>query len=67
MQAPAALKAVHPLGKSPVITDGDQTLAETGAILEYLVEAYGNGRFVPPHGTPEQLRYTTSCITRKAR
>ena len=39
--APAALKAVHPLGKSPVITDGDETIAESGAILEYIVEKYG--------------------------
>ena len=39
--APAALKAVHPLGKSPVVTDGNETLAESGAILEYLVERYG--------------------------
>ena len=58
MQAPASLRAVHPLGKSPVITDGDRTLAESGAILEYLAEAYGNGRFVPPAGVPERLRYT---------
>lgn len=40
--APAALKAVHPLGKSPVITDGDETIAESGAILEYLVERFGD-------------------------
>ena len=39
-QAPAALKAVHPLGKSPVITDGEETIAESGAIIEYLVERY---------------------------
>jgi glutathione S-transferase len=58
MQAPASLRAVHPLGKSPVIGDGDKTLAETGAILEYLVETYGNGRFAPPPGTPERLRYS---------
>ena len=58
MQAPASLRAVHPLGKSPVITDGDKTLAKSGAILEYLVETYGNGRFAPPHGTPERLHYT---------
>jgi len=58
MQAPASLRAVHPLGKSPVITDGGKTLAESGAILEYLVETYGNGRFTPPPGTPERLRYT---------
>jgi glutathione S-transferase len=58
MLAPAALKAVHPLGKSPVITDGAQTVAESGAIVEYLVERYGNGRLIPPPGTPERLRYT---------
>jgi glutathione S-transferase len=40
--APAALKKVHPLGKSPVITDGDETIAESGAILEYLAERYGD-------------------------
>lgn len=56
--APASLLAVHPLGKSPVVTDGDQTLAESGAVIEYLVERYGKGRLVPPPGTPERLRYT---------
>ncbi len=58
MLAPPALRAVHPLGKSPVITDGDLTLAESGAIVEYLVERYGQGRLVPPAGTRERLRYT---------
>jgi glutathione S-transferase len=58
MLAPPALRAVHPLGKSPVITDGDLTLAESGAILEYLIERYGQGRFIPAAGTPERLRYT---------
>lgn len=58
MRAPASLKAVHPLGKSPVITDGETTVAETGAIIEYLVERYGNGRMIPAAGTPERLRYT---------
>src|SRR5258707_3784024 len=58
MQAPDSLRAVHPLGKSPVITDGDKTLAESGAILEYLVETYGNGRFAPRAGTPGRLRYS---------
>jgi glutathione S-transferase len=57
MLAPAALRAVHPLGKSPVISDGDVTLAESGAIVEYLVDRYGNGRLAPPAGTPEHLRY----------
>ena len=58
MLAPPSLRAVHPLGKSPVITDGAVTVAESGAIVEYLVERYGNGRFIPPAGTPERLRYT---------
>ncbi|MFS0517402.1 glutathione S-transferase family protein [Nostoc sp. UIC 10607] len=58
MLAPASLREVHPLGKSPVITDGALTLAESGAIIEYLVERYGNGRLIPPPGTPERLRYT---------
>ena len=58
MLAPPELRAVHPLGKSPVITDGDLTIAESGAIIEYLIERYGNGRLVPAAGTPEKLRYT---------
>ena len=58
MLAPAELRAVHPLGKSPVITDGDLTLAESGAILEYLAGRYGNGRMVPAAGSAERLRYT---------
>src|SRR5690349_24458993 len=58
MLAPPELKAVHPLGKSPVITDGDTVVAESGAIVEYLVERYGKGRMVPPAGTPEKLKYT---------
>lgn len=57
MLAPPALRAVHPLGKSPVITDGDLTLAESGAIIEYLVERYGEGRLSPISGTPAYLRY----------
>jgi glutathione S-transferase len=57
MLAPPELRAVHPLGKSPLVTDDGATLAESGAILEYIVEKYGNGRFIPPAGTPERLRY----------
>lgn len=57
MLAPASLRAIHPLGKSPVITDGDVTVAESGAIIEYLVERYGDGRFVPAAGTPDKLRW----------
>jgi glutathione S-transferase len=56
--APPALKKVHPLGKSPVVTDGDVTVAESGAIVEYLVETYGKGALVPPAGTPERRRWT---------
>jgi glutathione S-transferase len=58
MLAPPELRAVHPLGKSPVIQDGEVTLAESGAILEYLVERHGGGRLAPAPGTPERLRYT---------
>jgi len=58
LQAPASLRAVHPLGKSPVITDGDKTLAESGAILEYLADTYGGGRLRPAPGTPERIHYT---------
>lgn len=57
MLAPPELLKVHPLGKSPVITDDDLTVAETGAIVEYLVERYGNGRLAPAIGTPERLRW----------
>lgn len=57
MLAPPELRKVHPLGKSPVITDGNITLAESGAILEYLVQRYGDGRFKPEPGTPDALRY----------
>jgi len=58
MLAPPELSTVHPLGKSPVITDGDQALAESGAIIEYLAGTYGAGRLVPAAGTQERLRYT---------
>ncbi|MCQ4268875.1 glutathione S-transferase [Pseudomonas stutzeri] len=57
MLAPPELKAVHPLGKSPVVTDGELTLAESAAILEYLLERYGNGRLMPPSGSAEHLRF----------
>ena len=67
MQAPASLRAVHPLGKSPVITDGDKTLAESGAILEYLVDTYGNGRFRRPPARRSASTTPTSCTTPKAR
>jgi glutathione S-transferase len=57
MFAPKALRAVHPLGKAPVITDGAVTVAETGAIIDYLLETYGEGRLRPPPG-PARQRFT---------
>lgn len=59
MLAPKSLLKVHPLGKSPVITDGDITVAESGAIVEYLIERYDiESKLAPSLGTPERLRYT---------
>ena len=56
MLAPPELRAVHPLGKSPVVEDGGLVLAESGAILGYLGDRYGNGSLMPPRGTPQGLR-----------
>jgi glutathione S-transferase len=58
LRAPADLRAIHPLGKSPIIVDGDKTITESGAIAEYLVDSYGNRRLVPTIGTKERLQYT---------
>ena len=57
MLAPPELAAVHPLGKSPVITDGDVVVAESGAIVEYLVDTHGGGRLKPLAGTPAHRQY----------
>ena len=58
MRAPPELAKLHPLGKSPLVTIGDDTvLAESGAIVEHLVEAYGEGRLRPEPGTEEHRRY----------
>ncbi|MGI4745767.1 MAG: glutathione S-transferase family protein [Janthinobacterium lividum] len=54
--APASLKAIHPLGKSPVVTDGDEVLAETGHIIDTLIERHG-GRLRPEAGTQGRLLY----------
>jgi glutathione S-transferase len=56
--APPQLRAVHPLGKSPVLTDGERTLAESGAIIEYLLDTYGEGRLRPVPGSEARLRYS---------
>lgn len=58
MLAPPELRAIHPLGKSPVVTDGDHTFAESGAIIEYLLDQDAQGRLRPKPGTPERLRFT---------
>jgi glutathione S-transferase len=58
MLAPPELTRVHPLGKSPVLTDNGVTVAESGAVVEYLLETYGRGRLVPPPGTEERRRFT---------
>ena len=55
--APESLKKIHPLGKSPVIKDGPTVLIESGAILDYLVRRYGDGRLAPAEGTPARTRY----------
>jgi glutathione S-transferase len=56
-QAPASLKQIHPLGKSPVIEDNGRMIAESGAIMEYLIETYGGEGLRPAAGTDERLRY----------
>lgn len=58
LQAPPALRRIHPLGKSPVLVDGELTLAESGAIVEYLAGRYGGGGLLPPADSPERLRCT---------
>jgi len=58
MLAPPELRAIHPLGKSPVVTEGDLTLAETGAIVEWIVEQHGQGRLAPAPGSAEHVRWS---------
>lgn len=57
MLAPPELRKIHPLGKSPVIRDGEVVLAESGTILEYLLHTYGGHKLVPPQDTQAHLRY----------
>jgi glutathione S-transferase len=52
--APPELKAIHPLGKSPVITDGEATIIESGAIVDYIIRRHGEGRLRPD---PQSLAY----------
>jgi len=55
--APPELKSIHPLGKSPVVQDGNDVLAESGAIVEHLADKYGGGKLFRPAGSPERFRY----------
>ena len=55
--APPELEAVHPLGKSPVITDGDVRIAESGAIVDYLIRRYGDGKLMPAPGSADYESY----------
>lgn len=55
--APPELKAIHPLGKSPVITDDGVTVAESGAIVEYLLRTHGQGRLMPKEDSADYVRY----------
>jgi glutathione S-transferase len=55
--APAAFRDIHPLGKAPVIHDGDTVLIESGAIIEYIIQRYGQGRFAVPVASPDYARY----------
>jgi glutathione S-transferase len=55
--APPELTAVHPLGKSPVITDGPIKIAESGAIVDYVIRTYGNGAMMPSIGSPDFEAY----------
>ncbi|MGL4230085.1 MAG: glutathione S-transferase family protein [Casimicrobium sp.] len=55
--APPELTKIHPLGKAPVLRDGDQVLIESGAIIEYLVRTYGKGHFAPAVHSPDYNRY----------
>lgn len=57
-RAPADLKRVHPLGKSPVLEDNGRVIAESGAIFDYVLEKYGQKGLVPVAGSPERLAYT---------
>jgi glutathione S-transferase len=57
ISAPESLRDIHPLGKSPVITDGEVTLAESGAIIDYLVDKFGPADLAPLRGTAEWRRY----------
>ncbi|KAF0807414.1 glutathione S-transferase family protein [Alcanivorax xiamenensis] len=57
MLAPESLREIHPLGKAPILQDGDRVVAESGAILEYLLDHHGQGRFRPEPGASGREAY----------
>ena len=57
LRAPPELRAVHPLGKSPVLVDDERVVAETGAIVEYVLQRHGDGRLQPAADSEEGLRF----------
>lgn len=57
MEAPESLRAIHPLGKAPVIRDGDMVLIESGAIVEYIINRHGNGKLGVAVSSPDYARY----------
>jgi glutathione S-transferase len=57
MEAPSSLRAIHPLGKAPVIRDGDTVLIESGAIVEYIIQRHAGGKLAVPVNSPDYARY----------
>jgi glutathione S-transferase len=57
MLAPPELRAIHPLGKAPILTEEEVTIAETGAIIDYLLARYGRGRLAPPPASNDSWRF----------
>jgi glutathione S-transferase len=60
--APAELKKIHPLGKSPVIKDGDRVVAESGFIIDYLIEKYGKNKNLKPTDPEDLFQYNYVCF-----
>jgi glutathione S-transferase len=55
--APRTLREIHPLGKGPIVSDGDTVIAESGAIIEYIIHRHGGGRLAVPPSSPDYAHY----------
>ena len=64
--APPPMKAIHSIGKAPIIRDGDTVLAESGAIVEYIVQRHGGGRLAVAPGVPRTRATSTGCTSPRA-